>query len=156
MSIFSPFFRNDFLLRGQGRSLCNDACYGRGSAVLKLQSSQDGLRKTHHRLEIYSFITVGIDIKKQYSRKELWDTTINFPFIKEGPVYPMLNEVWKEALKQLSLAIREFEQTLSWLPLRHFQVIHSVRKLPKLENKQKMKGRERQTIASAKKNHLLH
>ncbi len=55
--------------------------------------------------------------------KELWDGIISFPFLKDGPVCPMLKEIRKEALKHLSLAFREFEQHLSWLPLRYFQVI---------------------------------
>jgi len=65
-------------------------------------------------------------------RKEL-DATISLPLGKKGPVYPMLKEVLKEALKPLSLAFREFEQPVSWLPLRYFWVVHSVRKLPKQE-----------------------
>jgi len=66
---------------------------------------------------------------KRSCRTALSDATISFPFIKEGPVYPMLKEVLKEALKQsdLSLVWREFEQTFSWLPLGYFRVIHSVR-----------------------------
>lgn len=50
-------------------------------------------------------------------RKELWAATISFPFVMEGSVYSMLEVVWKEALKILSVAFREFEQTSSWLPL---------------------------------------
>ena len=36
----------------------------------------------------------------------------------------------KEALNHLSAAFREFDRLLSWLPLRYFRVIHSVRNLP--------------------------
>ena len=48
---------------------------------------------------------------------------ISFLFVKDGQVYPMLKEIRKEALKHLSLAFIEFEQLLSWLPLRDFWVI---------------------------------
>ena len=36
-------------------------------------------------------------------RNELWDGVISFPFIKDGPVYPMLKEIRKEALNWLFL-----------------------------------------------------
>ena len=49
--------------------------------------------------------------------KELWDGSISFPSVKDGPVYPMLKEIRKEALKHRSSAFREFDQVLSWLPL---------------------------------------
>lgn len=51
---------------------------------------------------------------------ELRDGVILFPFFKDGPVYSMLKEVQKEALKQL----------LSWLLLRNMYVT-SLRNLPK-------------------------
>ncbi len=35
---------------------------------------------------------------------------ISFPFAKDGPVCPMLKEIWKEALSHLSLAFRQLEQ----------------------------------------------
>lgn len=44
--------------------------------------------------------------------KELWDFIISFPFAKDGPVYPTLKETRKEALKDLSLAVRESDQLL--------------------------------------------
>ena len=36
------------------------------------------------------------------SHKEFWESIIAFPFVKDGPVYPMLKEIRKEALKHLS------------------------------------------------------
>ena len=36
------------------------------------------------------------------TRDGLWGVIISFPFVKEGPVYPMLKVIWKEALKHLS------------------------------------------------------
>lgn len=48
---------------------------------------------------------------------------ISFPHVKDGPVFPMLEEMRKEASKHLSLAFREFKPLLSGLPLRYFQVI---------------------------------
>ena len=56
-------------------------------------------------------------------RKELWDVILSFPLVKDGPVYPMLKEIIKEALKLLSLTFGEFERLLSWLLLRYFRVI---------------------------------
>lgn len=44
-------------------------------------------------------------------------------FVKDGPVYPMMKEIRKEAMKHLALAFRNFDQLLSWLPLRYFQVM---------------------------------
>jgi len=38
----------------------------------------------------------------------------NSPFVKEGPLYPMVKEVWQEALKHISFVCRAFEQNLSW------------------------------------------
>ena len=42
---------------------------------------------------------------------------------KNNPGHPMLAEIRKEALKHHSLAFKEFDWLLSWLLLRHFQVI---------------------------------
>ncbi len=36
-------------------------------------------------------------------RKELWDGIISFPLVMDGPVYPVLKKIRKEALKLLSL-----------------------------------------------------
>lgn len=67
-------------------------------------------------------VSVSSRMARQCScRKELCHATIYFPFVNQGPVYSMLKEVRKEALQHLSLAFREFEQTLSWLPLRYFR-----------------------------------
>lgn len=43
--------------------------------------------------------------------------TALFPFLwsKDGPVYPTLKEITKEALRHLSLAFRDFKQLFSWL-----------------------------------------
>ena len=45
---------------------------------------------------------------------------ISFPLLKDGPVYPMLKETWKEALKYLSLVFVDFDQLLLQ---RYFRVI---------------------------------
>lgn len=50
--------------------------------------------------------------------KELWDGFISFHL-------GILMEIGKEELKHLSLAFREFEQLLSWLPIRHIWLFHS-------------------------------
>lgn len=55
-------------------------------------------------------------------RYDLWDCIISFLFIKNGPVYPLLNEVIKEELKHLSYIFREFNQLLVQLPHKYFQV----------------------------------
>lgn len=34
---------------------------------------------------------------------------VSFPFVKDGPVYPMVLEMRKEALKHLCLALRQLE-----------------------------------------------
>jgi hypothetical protein len=49
--------------------------------------------------------------------------SISFPFLKDGPVCPTLKEMRKKALKHLSLALREFDQPYSWLPIRYFWVL---------------------------------
>ena len=41
-----------------------------------------------------------------------------FSLIKDGPVYPVLKEIIKEAFELLSLAFGEFKQLLFWLLLR--------------------------------------
>lgn len=38
-----------------------------------------------------------------------------FLWIKDGPVYPMLKEITKEASRHLSFALRDFKQLFSWL-----------------------------------------
>ena len=60
---------------------------------------------------------------KMFLHKKLWKGIISIPSLKDGPVYPMLKEIRKEALKHLSLAFREIYQLLSWLLLRHSWVI---------------------------------
>ena len=50
---------------------------------------------------------------KYCCHKELWDSIISSPFIKDGQVYSVLKEVRKEALNHGSLAFREFNQLLS-------------------------------------------
>ena len=39
---------------------------------------------------------------------EMWDGIISFPLL-DGPVYPMVREIRKEAFKPLSSALRELE-----------------------------------------------
>lgn len=38
-----------------------------------------------------------------------------FLWVKDGPVYPMLKEITKEASRHLSFALRDFTQLFSWL-----------------------------------------
>lgn len=42
---------------------------------------------------------------------------LSFLFITGGPVYPLLKEIRKEALKHLFLVFRKFQQLLTRLPL---------------------------------------
>lgn len=51
--------------------------------------------------------------------KELWEALS--PFVKDCPVNT--KEIRQKALEQLSFAIREFDQLLSWLPFRYLWVI---------------------------------
>ena len=53
---------------------------------------------------------------KAMKKEPLLDFIISFPFIKDGPVYPVLKQIRKAALKHLSIAFRVFNQLLSWLP----------------------------------------
>lgn len=64
---------------------------------------------------------------------ELWNIMISFPFVKDGPVSPMLKDIRKEAPKHLSLTFRESDQLLSRLPLTVDTPgsFHSVRNLHK-------------------------
>lgn len=52
--------------------------------------------------------------------KELWDGDNSFPFIQDGPVYPLLKEA------PSPLAFRVFEEFVSWLTLYTFGPFHSV------------------------------
>ena len=38
--------------------------------------------------------------------KYLWHNIFSFPFVNNGPVYPILKEIKQEALKPISLAFR--------------------------------------------------
>lgn len=49
-----------------------------------------------------------------------WDVIISFPFVEDGPVYPMVKGIRTEALKQLPLAYREYELLLSQEMARSF------------------------------------
>lgn len=47
---------------------------------------------------------------------------ISSSLVKGGPVYPVLNEIGKEASRHLSFTFRDFEQLESRLPLKYFWV----------------------------------
>ena len=52
------------------------------------------------RLQSFKFVNGAfLTCCKYHCRDVLWGIIISFPFAKEGP---MLKEIWKEALKQLS------------------------------------------------------
>lgn len=46
-----------------------------------------------------------------------------FPFVKDGPVHSMLEEIRKKVLMHLYLAFAGFDQFSWWLPFRYFPVI---------------------------------
>lgn len=45
--------------------------------------------------------------------KESWDIILFFPLVKNAPVYSMLKEIMKEAMKLLFFSFREFKQLFS-------------------------------------------
>ena len=45
-----------------------------------------------------------------------------FVFTKDGPLFPVLKDLQKEALKRFSLAFKQFEQLLSLLSHNYIQV----------------------------------
>lgn len=64
-------------------------------------------------------------------RNELWDSIFSSLFIKDGPLYPTLQEAIKEALTLLSSVFGELEQLLLWPPRGYFHVTSLSRNLPK-------------------------
>ena len=71
---------------------------------------------THGLCDLFVIIRLNSEavgtrvVYKSCCRGELWDRIISSPFVKDGPVYPMLKEIIKEALSHLSYAFKLFEQ----------------------------------------------